>query len=186
MSYPSLKNHFLIAMPQLADPNFHHSVTWVVEHNADGAMGLTVNRPSSLSLDDILADLGIEHEALPGRHQVVQGGPMRPETGFILHPDTGDHWNASQLLMDGIRLTTSRDILEAIAEGKGPDRSLTVLGYAGWGPGQLEQEILDNSWLSVPAEPATLFEVPISERWQTAANTLGVDIRLLSGDAGHA
>ena len=111
---------------------------------------------------------------------------MRPETGFILHPDTGDHWNASQLLMDGIRLTTSRDILEAIAEGKGPDRSLTVLGYAGWGPGQLEQEILDNSWLSVPAEPATLFEVPISERWQTAANTLGVDIRLLSGDAGHA
>lgn len=186
MSYPSLKNHFLIAMPQLADPDFHQSVTWVVEHSAEGAMGLTVNRPSSLTLDDILEDLGIEHDALSGRHQVVQGGPLRPETGFILHPDTNEEWTSSQQIMDGLRLTTSRDILEAIAAGRGPDRSLTALGYAGWGPGQLEQEMLDNSWLSVPADATTLFDVPLSDRWQAAANTLGVDIRLLSGDAGHA
>ena len=186
MSYPSLKNHCLIAMPQRADPTCHHRVTWVVEHSAEGAMGLTVNRPSSLTLDDILDDLGIEHDSVAGRHQVVQGGPIRPETGFILHPDTGEQWTSSQPLMEGLRLTTSRDILEAIAAGRGPDRSLTVLGYAGWAPGQLEQEILDNSWLSVPAETSTLFDVPISERWQAAASTLGVDIRLLSGDAGHA
>ncbi|MCC1495923.1 YqgE/AlgH family protein [Alcanivorax sp. 1008] len=186
MSYPSLKNHFLIAMPQLADPNFHHSVIWVVEHSAEGAMGLTVNRPSSLTVDDILEDLSIEHDPLTGRHQVVQGGPMRPETGFILHPSTTEEWTSSQQLMEGLQLTTSRDILEAIAAGHGPNRSLTALGYAGWGPGQLEQEMLDNTWLSVPADAATLFDVPISERWQAAANTLGVDIRLLSGDAGHA
>lgn len=186
MSYASLKNQFLIAMPQLADPNFHHSVTWVVEHTADGAMGLTINRPSALALSDILNDLGIEHGQLSSHHQVVQGGPLRPETGFILHPDTGRDWLSSQVLMEGLRLTTSRDVLEAIAAGEGPDRSLTVLGYAGWAPGQLEQEILDNAWLSAPADPSTLFEVPISERWQAAARPLGVDIRLLSGSAGHA
>jgi putative transcriptional regulator len=186
MSYPSLKNHFLIAMPQLDDPNFHQSITWVIEHNADGAMGVTVNRPSSLTLNDILTDLNIDYDGLPANHQVVLGGPVRPEAGFIFHPDTGEEWSSSQLLMDGLRLTTSKDILEAIAAGRGPSHSLTALGYAGWDAGQLEQEMLDNSWLSVAAEPATLFEVPISERWQVAASTLGVDIRLLSGAAGHA
>jgi putative transcriptional regulator len=186
MNFPSLKNHFLIAMPQLADPNFHHSVTWVVEHTPDGAMGLTVNRPSSLALTDIFNDLGITCDQLRGHHQVVQGGPIHPETGFILHPDTGRDWSSSQLLMAGLRLTTSRDILDAIAIGEGPEQSLTVLGYAGWNAGQLEQEILDNSWLNVPADPDMLFNVPLSKRWQQAASTLGVDIRLLSGDAGHA
>ena len=186
MSYPSLKNHFLIAMPQLADPTFQHSVTWVIEHNADGAMGLTINRPSSLSLGDILDDLDIRHGTLSAAHQVVKGGPLRPETGFILHPDTGDHWTASNLLQEGIRLTTSRDVLEAIAAGNGPDRSLTALGYAGWDAGQLEQEMLDNAWLSVAADADTLFAIPMGERWHNAASRIGVDIRLLSGDAGHA
>jgi len=186
MTYPSLKNHFLIAMPQLDDPNFHHGVVWVVEHNAEGAMGLSINRPSSLTIEDILDDLSIPHGGLQGHHQVVQGGPVRPETGFILHPDTGEEWLGSHRLMEGLRLTTSKDVLEAIAAGRGPSRSLTALGYAGWDAGQLEQEMLDNAWLSVAADADTLFEVPMAERWQHTAANLGVDIRLMSGHAGHA
>src|SRR5690554_8076670 len=130
MSYPSLKNHFLIAMPQLDDPNFHQSITWVVEHNADGAMGVTVNRPSSLTLNDILTDLDIDYDGLPANHQVVLGGPVRPAAGFIFHPDNGEEWSSSQLVIDWLRLNTSEDILDAIAAGRVLTRSSTDLGYA--------------------------------------------------------
>ena len=187
MTADSLKHHLLIAMPQLADPNFHHSVTYLIEHNADGAMGLTLNRPMEASLMDVFADLEIECLAPPSdRHQLVSGGPVQPEAGFILHPPTDQVWQNSVPVDDQLWLTTSRDILEAIATGNGPDRSLLALGYAGWSAGQLEQEMVENAWLSTPATADLIFEVPADQRWQSAAARLGIDLNLISTEAGHS
>lgn len=191
MNSACLKNHFLIAMPQLDDPNFEHSVTYILEHNEDGAIGLMLNRPVSISYTDVLEDLGIVTKGieteiqLSRQHQIVAGGPVQTEAGFILHPTPESHYNASTALQQGLWLTTSKDILEAIAEGTGPSQSLMALGYAGWSPGQLEQELAQNSWLSIPASTDIIFDVPFELRWQAAAQSLGVDIRLLSGEAGH-
>lgn len=187
MTPDSLKHHLLIAMPQLADPNFHHSVTYLIEHNEDGAMGLTLNRPMDVSLMDIFADLEIECLAPPsGRHQLVAGGPVQPETGFILHPPTEKVWQSSVPVDNDLWLTTSRDILEAIASGDGPEHSLLALGYAGWAAGQLEQELAENAWLSTPASAELIFEVPVDQRWQAAAARLGIDVNLISTEAGHS
>ena len=186
MNSDSLKNQFLIAMPQLEDPNFEHSITYIIEHNEDGAMGLTLNRPVNISYDDVLEDLGIECEILIGqRHQVVAGGPVQTEAGFILHPALAAPFTSTVQLSTELWLTTSRDILEAIADGKGPSQSLMALGYAGWTAGQLEEELAQNSWLTVPASAEIIFDVPFDERWKSAARALGVDIQLLSGEAGH-
>lgn len=187
MTDASLKHHLLIAMPQLADPNFHHSVTYLIEHNAEGAMGLTLNRPTDASLMDVFADLEIECLAPPSdHHQLVMGGPVQPEAGFILHPPTSQVWQSSIPVDNQLWLTTSRDILEAIARGQGPEQSLLALGYAGWGPGQLEQELAENAWLSTPASADLIFDVPIDQRWQAAAARLGVDLNLISTEAGHS
>jgi putative transcriptional regulator len=187
MENDSLKNQLLIAMPQLLDPNFEHTLSYIVEHSEEGAMGLTLNRPVDLEIDDILEDLEIELKVpLGAEHQVVSGGPVQPEAGFILHPPTERVWQSSVPLQDGLWLTTSRDILEAIAAGEGPERSLTALGYAGWGAGQLEQEMADNAWLSTEATLEVIFRVPFSDRWQAAANQLGVDMALISTQAGHS
>lgn len=186
MNSDSLKHHFLIAMPQLDDPNFEHTLTYILEHNEAGAMGLTLNRPVDISFDDVLDDLGISSEILLSRqHQVVAGGPVQTDAGFILHPAQEQPFSSSVPLQSDIWLTTSRDILEAIARGEGPTHSLMALGYAGWGAGQLEEELAENIWLTVPASAEIIFDVPFAQRWQAAAKTLGVDINLLSGEAGH-
>lgn len=186
MDDAKLKHQLLIAMPQMDDPNFEHSVTYVVEHSEEGAMGLTVNRPVSLSLNDILADMDIAVEVPPSdHHQVVAGGPIQQDSGFVLHRSTARRWDSSISLADGLCLTTSRDILEAIAIGEGPEATLVCLGYAGWDQGQLERELADNVWLSVASTPELVLDVPFDQRWQAAAARLGVDMSLIATQVGH-
>jgi len=182
-----LSNHFLIAMPQLDDDNFTHSVTYICEHNQEGAMGVTINRPSDILLQDILEQIHIDAlTADIGHKTIYQGGPVQTDRGFILHNKTEQHWEASLDITDKLQLTSSKDILQAIAKDEGPDNSLITLGYAGWGSGQLEQEIADNFWLSCPASTDIIFNTPIDKRWESAASLLGIDLQLLSNDAGHA
>lgn len=182
----SLKNQLLIAMPSLEDPNFSRTVTYLCEHAGHGAMGIVLNRPTELRLVDMLEHMEIEGDYAALQGQVVfAGGPVETERGIVLHSD-GRHWDATLTVGDGICMTTSRDILEAMVRGEGPERSLVALGYAGWGAGQLEQEMQQNAWLSGPSDPSIVFELPPGERWDAAARLLGVDIRLLSSEAGHA
>ncbi len=180
-----LNHHFLIAMPNLADPNFFHTVTYICEHDADGAMGIVINRPLDLCLSDILTHMAIEPTSETAGLPIYQGGPVQPERGFVLHDPLGD-WEATLDVGAGIGLTASQDVLAAIAAGQGPEKFLIALGYAGWGAGQLEREMAENAWLSGPASAKVLFETPIDQRWAAAAALLGVDLNLLSGDAGHA
>lgn len=181
-----LTNQFLIAMPSLADPNFNRTVTYMCAHNEEGAMGIVVNRPSELTLGEVFDHMSIEtgdpvvHNAL-----VMQGGPVQRERGFVLHEPPGD-WDSVLKVSDDIGVATSRDILAAMAIGQGPPRSLVALGYAGWGAGQLEREVQENAWLSGPADGSVIFDTPYEERWGRAAMLLGVDVTLLTGDAGHA
>lgn len=182
----NLTNHFLIAMPQLADPNFFHTVTYICEHNEDGALGIVINRPLELTLGEVLEHMDLAADDNDATAQVVyQGGPVQQERGFVLHEPV-TQWDATLPITEHIGVTTSRDILEAIAKGDGPQHSLIALGYAGWGAGQLEQELAQNAWLSGPADKGILFETPHEKRWEAAAALLGVDLNLLSGDAGHA
>ncbi len=182
----SLANQLLVALPALADPNFARTVTLICQHDADGAMGVTVNRPSEYTLGEVFRQMGIESgdEALCAR-QVVSGGPVHPERGFVLHD--GDHaWDSTLAIADGLYVTTSRDVLEALASGEGPRAATVALGCAGWGAGQLEQELVDNSWLTVPADHELLFELPLPQRWQAAAGRIGVDLARLADYSGHA
>jgi len=182
----SLTNHFLIAMPGLQDPNFSRTVTYVCEHTEQGAMGIVINRPMDIRLGEVLEQLDIASgdrgvlDAL-----IYLGGPVQPDRGFVLHT-TGEGFDSTLSITAEISVTTSRDVLEAIADGKGPDRRLVALGYAGWGGGQLEEEMSANSWLSGPADEEIIFSLPADARWQAAAQLLGVDLNLLSGEAGHA
>lgn len=181
-----LTNQFLIAMPGLDDPNFTRSVTYICEHNADGAMGIVINHPIEMELGDVLRQLDVATEDQKVEHQpVFIGGPVLPDRGFIVHRPPGN-WESSLPVTENIAVTTSRDILNAIAHGYGPRDSLFALGYAGWTAGQLEAEMADNAWLSVPADEHVLFELPASARWRAAAELIGIDPALLSGDAGHA
>lgn len=177
---------FLIAMPNLADPNFFHSVTLICEHGDDGAMGLVINRPmDDITLGTVLTHMGIEGGDALGSTPVYTGGPVQPERGFVLHSPPGE-WNSTLRLGEDLAVTTSRDILEALVEGRGPEHFIVTLGYAGWGPGQLEREITDNAWLTTPSDSAILFDTPASRRWESAARHIGIDLNLLSGEAGHA
>ncbi len=181
-----LLNHFLIAMPTLADPNFSRTVTYVCAHSEAGAMGIVINRPLELRLGEMLGHLDIEiSDQQVEQMQVLQGGPVQRERGFVLHSPPGD-WEAVLEVAQGIAVATSRDILEALATGEGPERSAVALGYAGWGAGQLEQELAANAWLSGPADRAIIFDLPFKERWDAAAGLLGVDLDLLTSEAGHA
>lgn len=182
----SLANHFLIAMPSLQDPNFSRTVTYICEHNDDGAMGIVINRPMDLTVNDVLDHMGIETGIGElSTAPVYQGGPVQVERGFVLHRPY-QHWESSLEIAGDIGIATSRDILSAIAGGNGPDASLIALGYAGWAPGQLEHELGENAWLNGPADQSIIFHRPSEERWEAAAALLGVDLNLLSGDAGHA
>jgi putative transcriptional regulator len=181
-----LSNQFLIAMPTLADPNFFQTVTYISEHNANGALGLVINRPLGLSLGQLLEHLDITTDRLDLATQpIYQGGPVQPEQGFVLHRPVG-RWGATLRVTEDIGITTSRDILQAVAHGEGPEQLLVTLGYAGWGAGQLEQELVDNAWLFGPADPDILFQTPSDQRWQAAAALMGIDLTLLSAHAGHA
>jgi putative transcriptional regulator len=182
----SLSNHFLIAMPALTDPNFHHTATFICEHNDGGALGLVINRPLDMRLGDILDHMEIEVVHGDAAQQpVYMGGPVQNDRGFVLHEPLGD-WEATLKVTDDTGVTSSRDILEAIARGEGPERSFITLGYAGWGAGQLEEEIAANAWLSGPASTRIVFETPYEQRWQAAAALIGIDLNLISGEAGHA
>jgi putative transcriptional regulator len=182
----SLKNQLLIAMPSLADPNFSRTVTYICEHGEHGAMGIVLNRPTDLRLADVLRHMEIEGGLGEAGQQIVYlGGPVEEERGFVLHTHT-EPWDSTLAVDENISITTSRDILEAMARGEGPRRTLVALGYAGWGAGQLERELKQNAWLSGPADQSILFELPADRRWEAAARLLGVDVNLLSSDAGHA
>ena len=186
MKGASLHNHFLIAMPAMADPNFVRTVTLVCEHSEQGAMGLVINRPIDLQLRDVFSEVGIDADRAHDREApVFFGGPVQTNRGFVVHEPAG-HWEATLRLGETLGVTTSRDVLQAIAEQRGPDRYLVTLGYAGWSPGQLEREISENAWLHCPADRAILFEIPAEQRWQAAAALVGVDLSTLSGEAGHA
>ncbi len=181
-----LSNHFLIAMPAMSDPNFAHTVTLICQHNAEGALGIVINRTVDLTVGDVLKQMEIP--SMQSRHTpqpVHYGGPVQIDRGFILHQDLGD-WDSTLEINDHIGLTTSRDILEAMARNEGPNRSLVALGYAGWGSGQLEKEITENAWLSGPADYDVIFDTPLEQRWMAAAQVLGVDMSLMSSEAGHA
>jgi putative transcriptional regulator len=181
-----LTDHFLIAMPQLDDPNFFHSVTYICQHNAEGTMGVIINQPLNMSLADILEQLEINSDDKTLAQQPVYfGGPVQQDRGFILHSPS-KNWQGSLFISDDIALTTSRDILTDIANQDGPTKRLVALGYAGWGAGQLEYELAKNAWLSVPASAEIIFDTPIEKRWHAAASLLGVNLQLLSDEIGHA
>jgi len=182
----NLTDHFLIAMPALEDPNFSRTVTYICEHNERGAMGIVVNRPLGLELGDILDQMEIAGASSQVRTlPVFMGGPVQTERGFVLHSHDRA-WDSTMQITGEISVTTSRDILEAMAKGRGPRYSLVALGYAGWGEGQLESELTANAWLSGPASSQIIFALPTEQRWQAAASLLGVDLNLISGEAGHA
>jgi len=180
-----LKHQFLVAMPGLEDENFVHTVSLLCEHNDNGAIGLVINRPTDLKLSEMMEQMGLEHEALDEDDIVFWGGPVQPERGFVVHRQPGG-WESSLEVSDGLFITTSRDILRAIGKGEGPHDFLVMLGYAGWGAGQLESEILHNAWLNTPVDEQILFKLPARDRWQAATRLLGVDVTQLAGDAGHA
>lgn len=181
-----LANQLLIALPALADPNFSRSVTLICQHDADGAMGVVVNRASEYTMDDVLAQMGIACDDERLRAQaVLAGGPVHPERGFVLH-DGQRAWDSSLAIADGLYVTTSRDVLEAMARGEGPEHAMVALGCAGWGEGQLEHELVENSWLTVPADAELLFALPLEARWQAAAGRIGVDLARIADYSGHA
>lgn len=181
-----LTNQFLIAMPNLLDPNFFHSVTYICEHNERGAMGIVINQPVELTIGDLVDQIGMQSNDNAMLHQpVYRGGPVETERGFVLHQPLGK-WESSLPVADGIGVSTSNDIIRAIAQGNGPRHCLIALGYAGWGAGQLEQELVDNAWLSGPADAEIIFNTDSEKKWEKAAQLLGVDINQMTGDAGHA
>ena len=175
-----------MALPSLQDGGFAQSVVLLCQHDGDGAMGVVVNRPSEYTLGEVLQQMGIEgaDEALQAQ-PVMAGGPVHPERGFVVH-DGDRAWDSSLALGDGLYLTTSRDVLEAMARGEGPPRALVTLGCAGWGAGQLEYELGENSWLTAPADAELLFAVPLEQRWQAAGQRIGVDMTRLTDYSGHA
>lgn len=182
----SLTGCLLIAMPAMQDPNFVRTVTYICEHGDQGALGIVINRPLDMELGAIFEQLDLSPtDPALARQPVYQGGPVQQERGFVLHESAGE-FDSTVAVTDRIRVTTSQDILAALARGEGPRRVLVALGYAGWGAGQLEREMGENAWLSVPATPEILFETPFERRWREAARLLGVDLATLSADSGHA
>ncbi len=188
----SLRDCFLVAMPGLKDPNFARSVTYIFEHSDKGAMGIVINLPLTITLQDIFESMAIHSEPNIFSHTpVLAGGPVQPERGFILHPNlppqTGPSpWQSTLTLNTFLSITTSKDILEAIALGKGPEKKLIALGYAGWEANQLEEEFKQNSWLHIKASPEILFETPYQDRWQATLDQMGIHLGSLSQDIGHA
>ena len=179
-------NQFIIAMPNLVDKYFFHSVIYMCQHNDEGALGIVINRPINMKLGDVFDQMKTpvtSEKATQGL--VFAGGPIQQERGFVLH-NTGSEWDMTLPVSDKVSLTTSRDVIEAIALDKGPESYIVALGYAGWGEGQLEQEILANAWLNCPYNKQILFDTPADNRWTAAANQIGININQLTVPAGHA
>jgi putative transcriptional regulator len=189
----NLANHFLIAMPTMLDPIFGGTVVYLCEHNPEGALGVIINKPTDMTIDVLLERIDLQPETDPAdparlpvaARPVMFGGPVQVERGFVLHAPAGE-FASMMKVTDQVMLTTSKDVLEAVASGAGPQRLLVTLGCAGWSAGQLEQEIVKNGWLTVAADPAIIFDLPIAERFAAALKLLGVDPMMLSGEAGHA
>lgn len=182
----NLTHHFLIAMPAMQEGVFAGTLTYICEHNENGALGIVVNRPISLTLGEMFDQVNIVlHQPEFARMPVHFGGPVQTERGFVLH-DTPGNWESTLHINDKLSLTTSRDILEAMGEGRGPRNVLVTLGYAGWDQGQLEHEMTENTWLTVPASEHILFDLPPDERLPAAMALLGVDYASLVDNAGHA
>jgi putative transcriptional regulator len=185
-----LTNQFLIAMPGMADENFEGSVIYLCEHNEKGALGLVINKPIDIKLKNLFekVELKLDRHEL-GEQPVYFGGPVQTERGFVLHDKRGEGvaaYNSTLSIPGGLDLTTSKDVLEALAEGAGPARVLVTLGYSGWRAGQLEEELGRNGWLTVDADPAIIFDTPVDQRYHRALGLLGIDPRMLSQEAGHA
>lgn len=182
----SLANYMLIAMPSLKDPNFERTVIYICEHNGQGSVGLIINRPMQFPLAIVFEQLQIAPIRLEQNHKpLLFGGPVQPERGFVIHKQVGG-WRSSLFLQDEVTVTTSNDIIRAIAEDKGPRDVLVTLGYAGWVESQLEKEVMDNVWLVCPYKSEILYEVPFEERWDYAGSTLGIKMNQLSSSTGHA
>jgi putative transcriptional regulator len=181
----TLKNNFLIAMPGMEGSSFSKSVTYLCQHDEEGALGLVINKPSTLTMGDIFKQLGVEAHSLDvAKMPVFLGGPVQPERGFIVHTPVGQ-WDSTLEVNNQLSLTSSKDILEAIAQDRGPEKWMVALGYAGWGNGQLEGEIQQNAWLHGVADQDIIFDEAVHQRWELAAHRIGVDISLMSTDAGH-
>lgn len=181
----TLQHHFLIAMPGLHGDTFAGSLIYLCEHSPQGAMGLVVNKTLELGLDTVFEHLDLE--TARGRGQpVLAGGPVQTERGFVLHRRNDQSWESTMAITEEISLTTSRDVLAAMALGNGPSDALVALGYSGWGPNQLEQELAANAWLTLPADDLILFDTPFEQRLHAAGQKLGVDLRLMTAQYGRA
>ncbi len=186
MQNVNLTDHFLIAMPAMADPHFAKSLTYICEHSDQGALGVVVNRPIEMTLKSLFDQIGIELEAgTRAQDSIYFGGPVQMDRGFVLHQPAGE-WQSTLAVNEHIALTTSKDILEAVGRGLGPQQFMVTLGHAGWEAGQLEQELAQNAWLTVPASPRIIFDLPWEERLPAAMKLLGVDFAFLAEGAGHA
>ena len=181
----SLCDHFLIAMPSMHETSFSHSVTYICEHSSQGAMGIVINNPLPMALNEIFGQMDLPRSEKPGSQTVLAGGPVQRERGFVLH-SSDTEWHSTLKVSSEFSLTASRDIIVALSEHNGPKEFLVALGYAGWDEGQLEAEIAANSWLTVPASKHIIFDTPFEQRWAAAAQVLGIDVNLISNVAGHA
>ncbi len=185
-SQNSLVNHLLVAMPSLADSHFAQTVALVCEHQDSGALGIVLNKPFGMTLGDVMAQMNLEPSQRGiGERPVLRGGPVHTDRGFVLHRP-GGKWDSTYRISDSVQVTTSRDVLAAIALGEGPHEAVVALGYAGWDAGQLEREMLDNAWLSLPLDEHIVFDLPYEDRWHAAWHSLGVDSSRVSYIAGHA
>jgi len=181
-----LTNQLLIAMPYMGDPNFSQSVVLVCDHSSQSALGLILNKPLPMRMGEIFEQLEIDLGKGPlWDRQVLRGGPMQTDRGFVVHRAFGK-WDSTLKVSDTLHVTTSRDILAAMARGEGPDEAMVALGYAGWDSGQLEEEIRANAWLSAPVDPGLIFELPFESRWQAAGRLLGVELSRVSPIGGNA
>jgi len=186
MEKVNLTQHFLIAMPAMADPHFARTLTFICEHNDQGALGVVVNRPIDMNLQALLEQVSIRQGTAALKVVPIHfGGPVQVDRGFVLHSPLGE-WQSTLAVSSEIGLTTSKDILQAVARGEGPGKLLVTLGYAGWAPGQLEHELAQNAWLTVQANSEVIFDIPAEERLPAAMQLLGIDFASLSEQAGHA
>ncbi|MGO4380534.1 YqgE/AlgH family protein [Pseudoduganella sp. RAF53_2] len=185
----NLANHFLIAMPSMEDPIFGGTVVYVCEHNENGVLGVVINKPTDMTMEVLFDRIDLEVSSAADRHMeaepIMFGGPVQDDRGFVLHTP-GARYSSSLTVTNDVAFTTSIDVLEAVAKGRGPERMLVSIGYSGWSPGQLEDEISRNGWLTVAADPRILFDLPIEERYSAAMKLLGIDPMMLTSEAGHA
>jgi len=182
----NLTHHFLLSMPQMEDPNFKHTLTYLIEHGEHGALGFIINRKIGIDLGEVFQQMELDPEAgADVTAPVFEGGPVDQEHGLILHP-SGQTWQSSKDFGHGVSLSSSRDILEDMAIGLGPTKSMVLLGHSGWAPGQLESELAQNAWLTCQADQDIMFELETDLRLTAAAELLGVNLNTIVSDAGHA